>query len=44
VFVISHDETLITAVCDELWVMEPGKVAIFDGDFDDYKKKIKKTF
>jgi len=29
VFVISHDESLITALCDELWAMEPGKVKHF---------------
>ena len=42
VFVISHDEHMITAVCDELWVVEPGRVFSFNGDFEDYKNLIRK--
>jgi len=27
--VISHDEHLVSSICEELWVAEPGKVAVF---------------
>jgi len=42
VFVISHDEHMITAVCDELWVVEDSRVFSFNGDFEDYKKVVRK--
>jgi len=29
VLVISHDEHLVSSICEELWVAEPGKVSIF---------------
>jgi len=37
---ISHDERLICGVCEELWCVEDGTVFQFDGDFEQYKKKI----
>lgn len=39
VLVVSHDEHLITAVCDRLWVAEGGTVRESDGTFQDYKKR-----
>ena len=27
--VVSHDEHLVSSICEELWVAEPGKVSIF---------------
>jgi ATP-binding cassette, subfamily F, member 3 len=42
VFIISHDEHMITAVCDELWVVEPGRVFSFPGDFEEYKESVRK--
>jgi ATP-binding cassette subfamily F protein 3 len=40
VLVVSHDQHFITNVCSELWMVENKKVTIFDGSFDDYKKKV----
>jgi len=37
ILVVSHDEHLITAVCDTLWVAEEGTVCESRGDFQDYK-------
>ena len=31
VFVVSHDEHLITAVCDELWIIRDKKVELSEG-------------
>lgn len=42
VFVISHDEHLITAVCNELWVLQDKKAFVYKGDFLDYKKEVMK--
>jgi len=44
VFVVSHDEHLITAVCDELWIIKDKKVHQSKGDFHDYKKSILESF
>ena len=38
VLVVSHDEHLITSVCDTLWVAGEKKVVDFKGDFLAYKK------
>jgi len=38
--IISHDEHLITRVCDEIWVCGAGKIEKFNGDFETYKKTI----
>eukprot|EP00656_Telonema_subtile_P016402 TRINITY_DN18659_c0_g1_i4.p1 TRINITY_DN18659_c0_g1~~TRINITY_DN18659_c0_g1_i4.p1 ORF type:complete len:365 (+),score=103.69 TRINITY_DN18659_c0_g1_i4:101-1195(+) len=41
IMVISHDERLISAVCDELWVCGDGKVAQWPGDgFESYKASL----
>lgn len=44
VFLISHDEYLITNVVDELLVIEDQKASIFRGDFKDYKKKLRNQY
>ncbi|MDO9450129.1 MAG: ABC transporter ATP-binding protein, partial [Rugosibacter sp.] len=33
---VSHDRHLLRATCDELWLVDNGKVQVFDGDLDDY--------
>eukprot|EP00658_Telonema_sp_P-2_P028596 TRINITY_DN21886_c0_g1_i1.p1 TRINITY_DN21886_c0_g1~~TRINITY_DN21886_c0_g1_i1.p1 ORF type:complete len:297 (+),score=63.78 TRINITY_DN21886_c0_g1_i1:176-1066(+) len=41
IMVISHDERLISAVCDELWVCGGGKVQQWEGEgFDSYKASL----
>mmetsp|Transcript_46012 Transcript_46012/g.75065 ORF Transcript_46012/g.75065 Transcript_46012/m.75065 type:complete len:783 (-) Transcript_46012:1348-3696(-) len=40
VVLVTHDQRLIAAVCDELWVCDAGKVKPFPGDFDQYKQKM----
>ena len=42
VFLISHDEHMISAVCDELWVVQDRKIIKWPGDFEHYKKHVKK--
>jgi len=37
VLVVSHDERLISMVCDQLWYVHDGKVTPFAGEFKDYK-------
>ena len=37
--VISHDAHLVSSICEELWVAEPGKVSIFKGEFETYRKQ-----
>jgi len=44
IVLVSHDERLITSVCNELWVVGNGAVVPFDGDFDEYKKTVMKEF
>ncbi len=35
--VVAHDRHLLSATTDELWLVDGGKVAPFDGDLDDYR-------
>eukprot|EP01125_Pyxidicula_operculata_P009641 TRINITY_DN3162_c0_g1_i1.p1 TRINITY_DN3162_c0_g1~~TRINITY_DN3162_c0_g1_i1.p1 ORF type:complete len:697 (+),score=184.41 TRINITY_DN3162_c0_g1_i1:47-2137(+) len=44
VVVVSHNERLITLVCDEIWVVDKGKINPFKGDFEQYKKRLITTF
>jgi len=37
VLVVSHDERLISMVCDQLWYVHNGHVTPFNGEFKDYK-------
>ena len=40
VILISHDRHLLDACADELWLVEGGTVARFDGDMDDYRQRL----
>lgn len=45
VLLVSHDERLISSVCDDIWYFDENEdgektVKSFDGDFDDYKKRV----
>ncbi|KAL9649419.1 hypothetical protein ABK040_014329 [Willaertia magna] len=40
ILMVSHDEYLITSVCDELWVCSGKSIKKYNGDFYDYKKEI----
>ncbi len=45
VVIISHDARLLSRVCDdaersEVWIVEDGEVANYDGDFQDYKNEL----
>ena len=33
---VSHDRHLLRAATDQLWLVHDGRVAVFDGDLDDY--------
>ena len=39
VLVISHDQHFITSVCSGIWSVDNKQVKIFNGDFNQYKKK-----
>ena len=38
VILVSHDPHLVQTVADTLWLVRDGKVGVFDGDMDDYKR------
>ncbi|CAN7615575.1 ATP-binding cassette domain-containing protein [Caballeronia sp. LjRoot29] len=38
VLLVSHDRSLLRAVCDEFWLVTDGGVEPFDGDLDDYQQ------
>jgi len=40
IIIVSHNERLINLSCDELWLVEAGKVKKLKGDFDSYKKRL----
>jgi len=40
VLLVSHDERLISIVCDQLWYMKDQTVHVFEGEFSDYKKML----
>jgi ATP-binding cassette subfamily F protein 3 len=40
VILVSHDRYLLEASADRLWLVADGGVAPFDGDVDDYRRKI----
>lgn len=44
VFVVSHDEHLISAVCNELWVIKDKKVHQSHGNFQEYKARVAAEF
>jgi ATP-binding cassette subfamily F protein 3 len=37
---VSHDRHLLDACADRLWLVAGGKVASFDGDLDDYRRRV----
>jgi ATP-binding cassette subfamily F protein 3 len=39
--VVAHDRHILRACCDELWLVNDGRVGVFDGDLDDYKEWLK---
>lgn len=41
VLMVSHDQTLIEATMDELWMCENNTIDVFHGTFEDYKKRLK---
>ena len=40
VIMVSHDQYLIEACADQLWIVAGRTVATFDGDLDDYRKTV----
>jgi ATP-binding cassette subfamily F protein 3 len=42
VLLVSHDEHLISLVCDEIWVLGDAQVKRFDGTFSNYKRQLLK--
>jgi ATPase subunit of ABC transporter with duplicated ATPase domains len=40
IVLISHDERLISLVCDEVWIVHDGSVRKYEVDFDSYKAKV----
>jgi ATP-binding cassette subfamily F protein 3 len=38
--IVSHDRHLLKATVDEYWLVEDGKVVVFDGDLHDYHKHV----
>jgi ATP-binding cassette subfamily F protein 3 len=38
---VSHDRSLLRATADELWLVDDGKVTEFDGDLEDYAKRLR---
>ena len=40
VLLVSHDPRLIAAVCDRLWLVTGGSCKQFDGDLDDYRRRL----
>ena len=40
VILVSHDRHLLDACADRLWLVADGKVTAFDGDLDDYRRRV----
>ena len=40
VLIVSHDQHLISTVCDQIWYVKDKRVKKFKGDFDDYKSAL----
>ena len=34
---VSHDRHLLEAIADKLWLIDEGRVSVFDGDLNDYQ-------
>ena len=39
---VSHDERLINAICNELWVCSKGKVYRMEGGLKEYRELVEK--
>ena len=40
VILVSHDRHLLDACADRLWLVAEGKVTTFDGDLNDYRRRV----
>ena len=40
VILVSHDSHLVEMIADQLWIVQDGKVALFDGDMADYQRQL----
>src|SRR4051794_38797917 len=40
VILVSHDRHLLDACADRLWLVADGRVTTFDGDLDDYRRRV----
>ena len=40
VILVSHDSHLVEMIADQLWIVQDGKVASFDGDMVDYQRQL----
>jgi len=40
VILVSHDRHLLDACADQLWLVADGKVTTFEGDLDDYRRRV----
>jgi ATP-binding cassette subfamily F protein 3 len=38
---VSHDRSLLRASADELWLVDEGRVAPYDGDLEDYARRLR---
>jgi ATP-binding cassette subfamily F protein 3 len=38
---VSHDRSLLRATADELWLVDEGRVVEFDGDLEDYARRLR---
>jgi ATP-binding cassette subfamily F protein 3 len=41
ILMVSHDQWLIEATMDQLWLCEGGTITVFDGSFEDYKVRLR---
>jgi ATP-binding cassette subfamily F protein 3 len=39
--IVSHDRSLLRSTADELWLVDSGKVLEFDGDLEDYARRLR---
>ena len=39
--IVSHDRSLLRSTADELWLVDDGKVTEFDGDLEDYARRLR---
>ena len=42
ILIVSHDRHLLKATVDEYWLVDDGRISLFDGDLDDYHAYIQK--